>query len=255
MTWTPTSRRALLAATLAGLLMGCPDPDPPAGDFSLSASARDEGWCVGPGQYVASSGECLCNQDGQRYDQESTECVACQADSCAGKECGSDGCQGTCGACSSGSICVDGACQACTPSCEGKSCGDDGCGGTCGSGPCGATTPDDGVVTPCTCATAPPLATPGAIRQEPRCASGFAQFEVCGVPCGHSGVSWGETCTEALACNQILVGCNCGFPPRGAFRGATAQTDACQAGYAIFGTCDQLFCSPTSVAWAIVCGC
>lgn len=58
---------------------------------------------------------------------------------CAGKECGPDGCGGTCGTCPAGKVCnAQGLCEAtCTPSCVGKECGDDGCGGSCGSCPQG----------------------------------------------------------------------------------------------------------------------
>ncbi|MGM0576021.1 MAG: hypothetical protein ACQEXJ_09855 [Myxococcota bacterium] len=53
------------------------------------------------------------------------------APDCTGKECGDDGCGGTCGACASDDVCIEGAC--CTPSCLGKACGGDGCGGSCGT--------------------------------------------------------------------------------------------------------------------------
>lgn len=50
---------------------------------------------------------------------------------CTGKVCGSDGCGGSCGKCSTGEVCdYNHAC--CLPSCAGKQCGDDLCGGTCG---------------------------------------------------------------------------------------------------------------------------
>lgn len=88
---------------------------------------------------------------------------------CSGKECGDDGCGGSCGSCGSGAcdqgICVEtcsktcasegcacgqvcgescGTCGAlsscsdgchctCVPQCDQKECGDDGCGGTCGT--------------------------------------------------------------------------------------------------------------------------
>jgi len=77
----------------------------------------------------------------------------CKPD-CAGKECGSDGCGGSCGTCAAleqcdaqgackcqfkecgGSCCKTGevcaADKCCMPSCAGKECGDDGCGGSCG---------------------------------------------------------------------------------------------------------------------------
>ena len=51
---------------------------------------------------------------------------------CSGRECGSDGCGGSCGTCPGGAPCkADGTCT-CTPDCTGKACGDDGCGGSCG---------------------------------------------------------------------------------------------------------------------------
>ena len=59
-------------------------------------------------------------------------CVCVQL--CDGKECGPDGCGGSCGNCMGPQeLCVGGTCQ-CQPNCVGKECGDDGCGGECG--PC-----------------------------------------------------------------------------------------------------------------------
>ena len=54
---------------------------------------------------------------------------------CDGRECGDDGCGGTCGSCPVvAPVCDKGACVLeCTPDCEGLECGDDGCGGDCGS--------------------------------------------------------------------------------------------------------------------------
>ena len=52
---------------------------------------------------------------------------------CEGKECGDDGCGGTCAECEgSQDICVDGLCE-CQPACDGIECGSDGCGSECGS--------------------------------------------------------------------------------------------------------------------------
>ena len=97
-------------------------------------------------------------------------CPQCQPD-CSGKECGEDGCGGTCGSCNGSEVCDGGKCkdvQSCTATCgskgcecgfvcgqacgscsgayscndgchceclsqcAGKECGDDGCGGSCG---------------------------------------------------------------------------------------------------------------------------
>ncbi len=83
----------------------------------------------------------LCCQEG-----EHNSGGVCQTDcdpitNCAGKECGDDGCGGTCapGDCEyeygTGYICNEsGLCKYCdaTANCAGKECGDDGCGGECG---------------------------------------------------------------------------------------------------------------------------
>ena len=55
---------------------------------------------------------------------------------CVGKQCGDDGCGGSCGTCSNGAICNSfmGQCiGGCVPDCQWKECGDNGCGGSCGS--------------------------------------------------------------------------------------------------------------------------
>ncbi len=65
-------------------------------------------------------------------------CVTC-VPSCAGKQCGDDGCGGSCGTCvGCGGTADPGACQGgtcmqpCCPSCGNRQCGPDGCGGLCG---------------------------------------------------------------------------------------------------------------------------
>jgi len=66
---------------------------------------------------------------------EQGECKKACTPSCGDKQCGDDGCGGSCGSCPSASICsAAGQCERqCTPSCDGRQCGDDGCGGSCGS--------------------------------------------------------------------------------------------------------------------------
>ncbi len=65
---------------------------------------------------------------------------------CNGKECGDDGCGGSCGTCENGKTCnSNGKCvENCTPDCNGKECGDDGCGGSCGTCDNGKTCNSDG---------------------------------------------------------------------------------------------------------------
>jgi hypothetical protein len=82
-----------------------------------------------------------------------SRCVAqtCEPD-CDGRECGSDGCDGTCGnpggKCETGKFCNydTGICgTSCTKNCAGKLCGDDGCGGTCAPGCKGGVECKDGI--------------------------------------------------------------------------------------------------------------
>jgi formylglycine-generating enzyme required for sulfatase activity len=58
-------------------------------------------------------------------------CSSTCESNCFGKECGDDGCGGSCGKCPGDTICSLGSC--CQPQCDGKECGDDGCGGSCGT--------------------------------------------------------------------------------------------------------------------------
>lgn len=63
------------------------------------------------------------------------QCGGACAPDCAGKQCGPDGCGASCGTCGAGQTCNAGLCEggACAPACGGKQCGSDGCGGTCGT--------------------------------------------------------------------------------------------------------------------------
>ena len=72
--------------------------------------------------------------------QHPVECPKPCVPNCTGKQCGDDGCGGSCGTCPSGKICQNYQCvDICVPDCSGKECGDDGCGGSCGTCPSGKT--------------------------------------------------------------------------------------------------------------------
>jgi hypothetical protein len=82
----------------------------------------DNGSCVCPGPTCGNTcctGISVCNGS------------ACCTPDCFGKECGANGCGGSCGVCGGKQACVGGICE-CAPDCTGKDCGDDGCGGSCG---------------------------------------------------------------------------------------------------------------------------
>lgn len=81
---------------------------------------------------------CFCDNelDGVCPDEVCSFDPDCCVPSCEGRECGSDGCVGSCGTCPSGHSCSEGTCvEGCTPTCGSRVCGPDGCGGTCGECP------------------------------------------------------------------------------------------------------------------------
>lgn len=85
---------------------------------------------------VAGVSDCHCDDaaDGVcpgQWCESDPDCATCTP-ACGGRECGDNGCGGSCGTCGLGSQCAQGQC-ACTPKCEGKVCGGDGCGGSCGT--------------------------------------------------------------------------------------------------------------------------
>jgi hypothetical protein len=103
--------------------------------------------------------------------------------SCEGRECGPDGCGGSCGTCpKSAPICSYGFCEPrCTPECKGRECGDDRCGGSCG-----------------TCPQATPLCVQGICQAD--CTGDCTDRE-----CGSDGCrgSCGQ-CPEGFACRDGL---------------------------------------------------
>ena len=121
--------------------------------------------------------------------------------SCAGKECGGDGCGGSCGLCCGDVLCVAGKCD-CVLDCAGKECGGDGCGGFCSAaGPldCQAALPDDSDQ-----GCAPGLlcdpATFGCLDCLPDCEGRQCGDDGCGGSCGDCPCSGPDCCAGALEC-------------------------------------------------------
>ncbi len=106
------------------------------------------------------------------------ETTACQAD-CSGKQCGDDGCGGSCGTCTGcGEECRQSACE--FTACEGNECGSDTCGGTCGS-----------------C---------DEVQEE--CSMGLC---VCSfVNCDDVCCAAGQVCAEGACCSAVCEGMVCG---------------------------------------------
>lgn len=125
----------------------------------------DAGGCLTPGGTEAACADLLDNDSDGTTDCADSDCTADAAcapappvctPACAGKACGDDGCDGSCGACvgatpqcnttdqcveclnnthcDAGDTCTNGSCVTpCVPACAGKECGSDGCGGSCGT--------------------------------------------------------------------------------------------------------------------------
>ena len=147
-------------------------------------------------------------------------CPGCVA-SCDGRECGDDGCGGSCGACGAGESCAAGVCEPCASSCAGKECGGDGCGGSCGT--CGAgQSCASGVCEGCA----------------PSCAGKECGDDGCGGSCGACGA--GESCTGG-ACTGCAPSCEgraCGDDGCGGTCGACEAGESCDGGACVCAGCD-----------------
>ena len=139
---------------------------------------------------------------------------------CTGKQCGSDGCGGSCGTCTGEDSCHDGICKPgpCTQDCTGKECGSDGCEGTCGScqpneycdgGLCKPQCGDGDCVGGETCATCP--GDCGSCCPNGACDNGETK-ETCPEDCGgvcEPGVSSGKKTNgqHGVVWVEIPAGC------------------------------------------------
>ena len=199
--------------------------------------------CAGDGGPVT----LLQNDTGvQDKDAAGGDEIACTPQ-CDGRECGDDGCGGTCGACPLiAPVCLEGACVlGCTPACEEKECGDDGCGGDCG-------TCDDGLsctIDSCTNGICDSLTQaffclldgacvpsgtvdPGNPCQA--CQPGIAQDGWSPLeddtPCGGKKVCFqGECCDPEAGCEEI----ECGDDGCGGSCGECPEEYSCDAGICV----------------------
>lgn len=153
-------------------------------------SLSDSAWSVLPdgSQCVGSAGIC---SDG----------VCCDpTDNCAGKECGSDGCGGSCGMCLPHEVCEGGTCT-CSPDCESRNCGPDGCLGSCGS-----------------CELPGDVCLEGQCICIPSCDSAYCGSDGCGGNCG-------QCCQD----QQCLNG-HCVWPAKECDDGNCVDWDGCNQG-------------------------
>lgn len=185
---------------VGGLTAGCPASEANVSDGGRRDLPRVDGGRVEPPRVdggrasadedaCVSCGTCSNAADGRCEPgcPDDPDCTAC-VPGCAGRECGGDGCGGSCGSCAADERCASGMCDSsCSPDCGGRACGADGCGGSCGT--CDA---------PSTCNSA------GECVSEcvPECTGRVCGGDGCGGECGRS-------CPAGRACNATGTGCGC----------------------------------------------
>jgi len=144
--------------------------------------------CACPGD---TTGYQVCLPDGSEWG----ECDCSCKPECANKECGDDGCGGSCGDCDSDQVCQDGTC--CTPECFNRECGlDPVCGVSCGE--CGA---------------------------NENCGQGGV-CECLFVECGDVCCDEGQLCYENACCTPDCAGRECGLDPVCEFSCGTCEDNA-----------------------------
>jgi hypothetical protein len=131
----------------------------------------------------------LCVQEAKEQCNAKCACVP----SCAGKQCGDDGCGGMCGVCAPNAYCnAQGQCIVfCQPQCQGKECGPDGCNGSCG-----------------TCKTGYQCNAQGKCICTPNCMNKDCGSDGCGGSCGECGQF--QTCTPSGKCKYVTPLCGDG---------------------------------------------
>ncbi len=168
-------------------------------------------------------GNATCNTDGT--------CAACKP-SCAGAQCGDDGCGGLCGACLDpfAPTCVAGKCTACQPKCDGKQCGSDGCGGLCGL-----------CATDKLCSYGQCIAPPPGQSCNGSCGSVAPSGCACTADCNAKG-----TCcidVDLCGCIPACDGLACGDDGCGGQCGTCAAGQICEAGACLFPSCGPATCN------------
>ncbi len=201
-----------MRSCLLALLLAC-NPVPggglqDAGSSSGDAEALSEAGLneaglppVGEGRRVPICGDALCEtpedcttcaEDGGCVrgvcDPRTRRCSNCLSQ-CGGRDCGSDGCGGSCGACTGEEMCDLGRCVGCIPECGGRQCGPDGCEGSCGTCPGGFDCIGGA------CVDQLELVEPECL---PECADRICGGDGCGGLCGVCGAA--ERCHQGRLC-------------------------------------------------------
>lgn len=140
---------------------------------------------------------------------------------CQGRQCGDDGCGGSCGNCPDGQDCFQGVC--CTPNCADKECGDNGCGGVCG-------TCDDDL--PCNAGKC----------CVPVCGDAVCGEDSCGRSDGCGTCGAGFRCQDGQCCKQACSGLDCGDDGCGGTCGECSGDEFCEVGHCRPEGCEGRWC-------------
>ncbi len=157
---------------------------------------------------------------------------------CTGKNCGDDGCGGSCGACTDPQTCSDkGTCEttqsdpphqdppACVPTCGKHECGDNGCNGSCGECQSGYE---------CKYGYCEEI-----IHCTPDCTNQTCGDDGCGGSCGACGNN--EVCASGACCKPDCNGKTCGDDGCGGICGECTGADRCNEA----GACEPWVVSGT----------
>ncbi len=162
-------------------------------------------------------------------DMPATMCMYQCTPACNGKQCGDDGCLGSCGTCGANETCdASGKCQ-CTPNCNGKTCGDDGCGGTCGT--CAANHP---------CDVGTGVCSPTCVGD---CTGKKCGDDGCGGTCGCGGACCDNSACQPdgtckSVCTPNCTGKTCGDD------GCGGSCGTCSGAYGTCGPLGTCVCTP-----------
>jgi hypothetical protein len=159
-------------------------------------------------------------------------CPVCMPD-CEGKSCGSDGCGGDCGLCSSssgGSTCMDNSCVwADWGDCLGKQCGPDGMGGSCGTCSAGWVCATYGKCQPeqggCDAVPAGGLCMAGWVV---RCEAGLLTYQECAFETCETDPDTQEARCTPVPCLPRCFGRTCGDDGCGGSCGACGAGEVCR---------------------------
>ena len=146
----------------------------------------------------------------------------CESD-CQNKECGPDGCGGSCGSCAQGYGCVNGQCQ-CVPDCSDKQCGEpDGCGGKC------------------QCSGEQDVCIEGACLCIPNCSGKECGSDGCDGSCGICSVGLG--CEDGkCTCIPNCEGKECGSDGCDGSCGECQEGEVCDGGVCCEPDCEGKVC-------------